>query len=153
VNASPKPILHWVNDDAAKVMVHKNHIGDLFWNGMEWFFMPYDLSGNHLTTDFWSYIKVDTARWVQLRDKGNTLAETQHTKTEAERAALHAELELERKEFRDDTKEFAVLAAVGKGRVWWRTMYNLWLAGCTGGPEKFGGGVIHDGDSCPVHEA
>lgn len=151
--ASPRPRLFWVDDDTAKVMVYKHHVADLFWNGGEWFFMPYNTDGHHLTTDFWSYIKVDTERWVLLRDRSNTIAETAHQKAEAERAALFAELELQRKEFRDDTKEFAELAAIGKARVWWRTMYSAWVGGCTGTPSRFGGDISHDAGTCPIHEA
>lgn len=115
-----RPTLDWVDEDAARVLVHEHHIADLFWNGGEWFFIPYGTDGHQLTTEHWSYIKVDTERWIKLRDKANDMAAAAVNRTEAERQAYSKELQLERKEFRDDTVEFAEMAAIGKGRVWWK---------------------------------
>jgi hypothetical protein len=149
-----RPKLHWLDADTAKVFVGEHHIADLFWNGMEWFFMPLlQASSDPMPVEFWSHIRVDMERWAELREKQNALNAKAHERPEAERAALSAELELQRNEFRDDTKDFAAIAAIGKGRIWWRTAWSEWLKGCNGMPDTFGGPVLHDWtESCPVHE-
>ena len=151
---STKPRLEWLDKDTAKVFVQSHHIADLWWNGLEWFFMPYEIQAgqeqNLCNTSHWSHIKVDTWRYGQLRKRINDQNAEAHNQPEAIRAANNAELESERNDFRDDTKDFAELGAIGKARIWWRT-YRLWVQGCTGWPPVFGDPMQHDGPDCPVH--
>jgi hypothetical protein len=152
VTESTKPRLEWLDEDTAKVFVQSHHIADLSWNTIEWHFIPFEFEPHQqLTVHYWSWIKVDTEHYAELRKRINDQRAVAHEQPEAIRAANNAELESQCRDFRDATKEFAEMAAVGKARIWWRTMYGLWVQGCTGGTSHFGGEITHDAQPCPVH--
>jgi len=123
-----RPVVEWLDDDTGKVIVQSHHIADVWWNGMEWYFMPYQITDgekNPAPVEGWTWINADPELWVKLRNSTNDLNARAHTLNVAEYAALKAELDLERREFHDDTKEFAELVAIGYGRLWWKT-YQKW---------------------------
>jgi hypothetical protein len=124
---STRPKVVWLDDDTGKVYVQSHHIADIWWNGMEWYFMRYEIVDGEksmTTTEQWTWINVEPDLWVKLRNSTNDLNARAHSLNVAEYAALKAELDLERMEFRDDTKEFAELVAIGYGRLWWKTYRN-----------------------------
>lgn len=132
----PKPRfrLEWADDDTAKIWADLpgksdhgdwpaagRHIATLRWNGIEWLFIRRDESGGGYPGDL---IDVDPEQRAHLAAVANENALDRLKRPEPINEALDAELELRRREFRDETRELAELGAKGKARVWWHYHFS-----------------------------
>jgi hypothetical protein len=115
---------------------HAWHVADVFFNGGEWLFVRYDLTGELVvvldgTDDDGNpkravrWINADPEQWAELRDFTNHVNSERHKRSEAENAALDKALAIRRLKFRDDTREDARLMGVALSRVWARTLFEL----------------------------
>jgi hypothetical protein len=131
----------------------EHKIGELFWNGSEWLFIRWTIMGEvHDPINTW--IDVDPGRRIHLNKIADENLKGSTDRNPTVQAALDAALDTRRREFRDDTRDLAVIGAKMHGRFWWQA-YSVFLKGCTGNVEKIGGLWVfdHDDITCPVHEA
>lgn len=120
---APKPRfeLTWLDQDTAEVYAANEQtpvVGELFWNGNEWLFIPHDKEGEQVMD--LRYIPCDPDGEKAEREDEQRIAIQQ---PEGIRAALMAELNGRRQLRRDDTRELAVVGAKIEARKWWATEF------------------------------
>lgn len=103
---------------------HAWHIADIFFNGGEWLFIKYNLTGE-IDHGSMRWIDADHAQWSELRAFTNLVNKDRHKRTEPELAALDTMLATQRREFRDDTREDARLWGIALARVWAKSLFDL----------------------------
>lgn len=102
---------------------YEEKIAELFWNGGEWLFLPCDKDGKVIASnDGLRHIDVDPARRMHLNQIEEANINDRLDRGEAVQAAMDAALMSRRREFRDDTRDLAVVGAKIYARGW----YSKW---------------------------
>jgi hypothetical protein len=121
-----------VDYEGATLHPRSIHIADIFFNGAEWLLLKYprfeepDRDGHikpdHDYTAEVAWLNVDPERHARLRGLTNSHAQLHPDVEEPIRAASEAQLKFERKRYRDDTLEDALLLGTALARVYWRAV-------------------------------
>lgn len=133
----------WLDDDKGLVAASVDGrdplpCGTVFWAGDEWL---YQADGDPTT----QAINVDPEQTEQFREERLSIARLD----QSVRPALEAEWEGRIRLYRDDSRALAEIGARVEAKRWLKA-HDV-PEGCTGYVED--GEFVHDGDSCPIHEA
>lgn len=125
----------WCDDDPNTGEVHvilpadspedwPSKLGEVFWNGAEWWFIRHDKDGE-IDHPMDNFIDVDPGLRMHLNDVQAENLKDRAERPEAVNEALDAALATRRREFRDDTRDLAELGAKMYARSWffkWREL-------------------------------
>jgi hypothetical protein len=103
-------------------------IAEVMWNGGEWVFMAMDKAGNYMPVEnIWRVIDVDPERRLHLGqiEAANVASRADPDTNETVQAALDMALTTRRLQFRDDSREDAILGAKLYARGWYPKWLNL----------------------------
>ena len=102
----------------------RSKIAEVMWNGGEWVFMAMDRNGGYMPVEgAWRVIDVDPQRRLHLGEVEAANLLDRIDRNETVQAALDMALTTRRRQFRDETREDAILGAKLFARGW----YSKWL--------------------------
>jgi hypothetical protein len=130
----PKFRLQWVADDTALVIAVAKpppskarylseispKIGEVFFNGSEWVFEPFDLDGKRASGD--KYLPVDPEQEQRFKDEEARIR-TELPDTSAN-LPLIRELQGRRERYRDDSRDDATIHALVEASRWWKLLWT-----------------------------